>query len=174
MNIFSWLQLIFYMVVLIALAKPLGLYMSRVYQGERTFLDPVPATGRKIHLPPERCASGRGDELEDLCPRHAALQRPGTAGRVRFAAPAGLPAAQPAGLWGGYARLVLEHGRQLCHQHQLAGLRRRDHHELPDPDARPDRPEFRLGRHRHGHRHCHDPWHFAVTRPKPSAISGWT
>ncbi len=41
MNIFSWLQLIFYMVVLIALAKPLGLFMARVYQGERTFLDPV-------------------------------------------------------------------------------------------------------------------------------------
>jgi K+-transporting ATPase ATPase A chain len=41
MNIFSWLQLIFYMVVLIALAKPLGMFMARVYQGERTFLDPV-------------------------------------------------------------------------------------------------------------------------------------
>jgi len=41
MNLFSWIQLIFYMVVLIALAKPLGLFMTRVYQGERTFLDPV-------------------------------------------------------------------------------------------------------------------------------------
>ncbi|HTX90481.1 MAG TPA: potassium-transporting ATPase subunit KdpA [Anaerolineales bacterium] len=41
MNIFSWLQLIFYMVVLIALAKPLGTFMARVYQGEKTFLDPV-------------------------------------------------------------------------------------------------------------------------------------
>jgi len=41
MNIFSWLQLIFYMVVLIALTKPIGLYMTRVFQGERTFLDPV-------------------------------------------------------------------------------------------------------------------------------------
>jgi potassium-transporting ATPase potassium-binding subunit len=41
MNIFSWLQLIFYMVVLFVLVKPLGLYMTRVYQGERTFLDPV-------------------------------------------------------------------------------------------------------------------------------------
>jgi K+-transporting ATPase ATPase A chain len=41
MNIFSWFQLIFYMVVLIALAKPLGGFMARVYQGERTFLDPV-------------------------------------------------------------------------------------------------------------------------------------
>ncbi len=41
MNIYSWLQLIFYVVVLIALAKPLGTFMARVYQGERTFLDPV-------------------------------------------------------------------------------------------------------------------------------------
>jgi potassium-transporting ATPase potassium-binding subunit len=41
MNFFSWLQLIFYMVVLIALAKPLGTFMARIYQGERTFLDPV-------------------------------------------------------------------------------------------------------------------------------------
>ena len=41
MNLFSWLQLIFYMIVLIALAKPIGLYMTRVYQGERTFLYPL-------------------------------------------------------------------------------------------------------------------------------------
>jgi potassium-transporting ATPase potassium-binding subunit len=41
MNGFSWLQLIFYMLVLIALAKPLGAFMARVYQGERTFLDPL-------------------------------------------------------------------------------------------------------------------------------------
>jgi K+-transporting ATPase ATPase A chain len=41
MNLYSWLQLIFYMVVLLGLAKPLGSFMARVYQGERTFLDPV-------------------------------------------------------------------------------------------------------------------------------------
>ncbi|HUI88684.1 MAG TPA: potassium-transporting ATPase subunit KdpA [Anaerolineales bacterium] len=41
MNIFSWIQLIFYMAVLIALAKPLGSFMARVYQGQKTFLDPV-------------------------------------------------------------------------------------------------------------------------------------
>jgi K+-transporting ATPase ATPase A chain len=48
MNIFSWLQLIVYMVVLIALAKPLGLYMTRVYQGDHTFLDPVLRPVEKI------------------------------------------------------------------------------------------------------------------------------
>ncbi len=41
MNLYSWLQLIFYLVVLLALAKPLGSYMARVYQGEHTFLDRV-------------------------------------------------------------------------------------------------------------------------------------
>jgi K+-transporting ATPase ATPase A chain len=41
MNIFSWLQLIIYMVVLIALAWPLGVFMARVYQNEHTFLDPL-------------------------------------------------------------------------------------------------------------------------------------
>ena len=41
MNLYSLFQLIFYLVVLLALAKPLGSFMARVYQGERTFLDPV-------------------------------------------------------------------------------------------------------------------------------------
>jgi potassium-transporting ATPase potassium-binding subunit len=41
MNIYSWLQLIFYIVVLLLLAKPLGSFMAKVYQGEPTFLDRV-------------------------------------------------------------------------------------------------------------------------------------
>jgi K+-transporting ATPase ATPase A chain len=41
MNIYSWMQLILYIVVLLLLAWPLGIYMARVYQGEHTFLDPL-------------------------------------------------------------------------------------------------------------------------------------
>lgn len=41
MNIYSWIQVVFYLAVLILLAKPLGSFMARVYQGERTFLDPI-------------------------------------------------------------------------------------------------------------------------------------
>jgi K+-transporting ATPase ATPase A chain len=41
MNVYSWLQLILYIVVLLLLAWPLGIYMSHVYQGERTFFDPL-------------------------------------------------------------------------------------------------------------------------------------
>lgn len=41
MNLYSWLQLVLYFVILLLLVKPLGAFMARVYQGERTFLDPV-------------------------------------------------------------------------------------------------------------------------------------
>jgi K+-transporting ATPase ATPase A chain len=37
----AFLQCAFYTVVLLALAKPLGLYMANVYEGKRTFLSPV-------------------------------------------------------------------------------------------------------------------------------------
>ncbi len=39
MTTFGILQILIYLVVLIALAKPLGLFMARVYKGKRTFLD---------------------------------------------------------------------------------------------------------------------------------------
>jgi K+-transporting ATPase ATPase A chain len=38
MNIYSLIQIVLFMVVLLALAKPLGSYMAKVYQGENTFL----------------------------------------------------------------------------------------------------------------------------------------
>ena len=38
---FSWLQFAVYLLVLIALSKPLGSFIARVYQGERTFLTPM-------------------------------------------------------------------------------------------------------------------------------------
>lgn len=41
MNLFSWIQLAFYLLVLLLLVKPLGTFMAKVHQGERTFLDRV-------------------------------------------------------------------------------------------------------------------------------------
>src|SRR5262249_41399824 len=35
------LQVVLYLVVLVALAKPLGIFMANVYEGRRTFLSPV-------------------------------------------------------------------------------------------------------------------------------------
>jgi K+-transporting ATPase ATPase A chain len=41
MNLYSWIQIIGYLTVLLLLANPLGSYMAKVYQGERVFLDRV-------------------------------------------------------------------------------------------------------------------------------------
>jgi potassium-transporting ATPase potassium-binding subunit len=41
MTSYIWLQIGLYLVVLLLLVKPLGSFMAKVYQGERTFLSPV-------------------------------------------------------------------------------------------------------------------------------------
>jgi potassium-transporting ATPase potassium-binding subunit len=41
MTVIGWLQILVYFVVLLLCVKPLGSYMARVFQGERTFLSPV-------------------------------------------------------------------------------------------------------------------------------------
>ncbi len=41
MTSIGWIQIALYCAVIIALTKPLGLYMTRVFTGERTFLSPV-------------------------------------------------------------------------------------------------------------------------------------
>jgi len=41
MTINGFLQIAVYIIILVLLVKPLGLYMAHVYQGEHTFIDPV-------------------------------------------------------------------------------------------------------------------------------------
>jgi K+-transporting ATPase ATPase A chain len=41
MTVFVWLQIAIYLIVLLLLVKPLGSYMARVFQGQKTFLSPV-------------------------------------------------------------------------------------------------------------------------------------
>jgi potassium-transporting ATPase potassium-binding subunit len=44
----GWLQILFYLALLLLLAKPLGGFMARVYQGERTFLSPILAPVERL------------------------------------------------------------------------------------------------------------------------------
>jgi len=41
MTLNGWLQIVFFLALILLVTKPLGLYMARVFSGERTFLDPV-------------------------------------------------------------------------------------------------------------------------------------
>src|SRR5476649_2343290 len=41
MTAIGWIQIVLYCAIIVALAKPLGWYMTRVFNGERTFLSPL-------------------------------------------------------------------------------------------------------------------------------------
>src|SRR5438132_7435345 len=41
MTLIGWIQILLYCAIVIALVPPLGWYMTRVFNGERTFLSPV-------------------------------------------------------------------------------------------------------------------------------------
>src|SRR5450432_822162 len=41
MTIIGWIQILLYCAIIVALAKPLGWYMTRVFNGDRTFLSPI-------------------------------------------------------------------------------------------------------------------------------------
>ena len=41
MTVIGWIQILLYCAIVVALVKPLGGYMTRVFNGERTFLSPV-------------------------------------------------------------------------------------------------------------------------------------
>ena len=172
MTISGWLQIALYFVVLTALVVPLGRYMARVFEGERTFLTPV---FRPVEILLYRVAGV--DETKEqhwLTYTIAALlfNAVGFVARLCDPAAAGGPAAQSGRPVGRSRRSDLQHRRQLRHQHQLAELRRREHDELPEPDARADDPELRVGGHRYraGHR-AHSRLR-ARFDARPSAISG--
>ena len=41
MTLNGWLQILLFLAVVLAVTKPLGLFMARVFGGERTFLHPA-------------------------------------------------------------------------------------------------------------------------------------
>ncbi len=41
MTLIGWIQIVLYCAIVVALVKPLGWYMTRVFNGERTFLSPI-------------------------------------------------------------------------------------------------------------------------------------
>ncbi len=52
MTLNGLVQIMFYFIVLLGLAKPLGWYMARVYEGRACGLDRILFAGGTPHLPP--------------------------------------------------------------------------------------------------------------------------
>ena len=145
----GYLQLVLYVVVLLALAKPLGSYMARIFEGQPAVLNTVGGPFERLLY--RVCGVDPAKEMRWTQYALAML----AFNLLGALAVYGLQRLQvylpfnPQSFGGGITGLVVQYGHQLRHQHQLAGLRRRDHHELPHPDGRADRPELRVGRDRH-------------------------
>ena len=122
----GYLQLVFYVVVLIALAKPLGAYMARIYEGQPAVLNRIGAPfERLIYRAVRRRTRRRKCAGRSTPSRRSWFNLLGVLAVYALQRLQALPAAQPAEHGRGVARFVVQHRDQLRHQHQLAGLRRR-------------------------------------------------
>ena len=50
----GWFQIGLYLFVIFLVTKPLGVFMTRVFNREKTFLDPTSAARRKARLSADR------------------------------------------------------------------------------------------------------------------------
>ena len=157
MTAIGWIQILLFCAIIVALVKPLGGYMTRVFNGERTFLSPI--------LRPVEVALywiGGVDEKREqhwltYTVAHAVLSRRRLSHPLWADAAAGLTAVQPGGAIRRRRGPLVQHRDQLHHQHQLAELRRRKHDVLPRADARPHASELPVGGNRHRARGRADP-----------------
>ncbi len=54
MTINGWLQIFLFLALVLLLTKPLGIFMTRVFNREKTFLDPLLRPIERLHLSPDR------------------------------------------------------------------------------------------------------------------------
>ena len=146
----SVLQVLIFLAIVLLITKPMGLYMYRIFNGERTWLSPV-------FVPVERFFTGcvasirrrsrSGRDTSSPCWSSAWLV---CCSCISSSAPSsGSQLLQPAGFAQCRAAAGFQHRRQLHDQHQLAELRRRAGHDLPDADGRAGLSPVRLRRDRY-------------------------
>ena len=123
----GWLQIAIYCVLLVLITKPIGGYMTRVFNGDRTLLSPVLGPIERGLYRVSGVDETQEQHWVDLRGRHAGVQLRRFRRAVRVAAAAGGAAVQSAGPDRGVARSGVQHLGQLSHQHQLAVLRAGNH-----------------------------------------------
>ena len=150
MTTIGWIQILLYCAIIVAITPVLGGYMTRVFNGERTFLSPVLRPVEAVIY----WAGGVDEKREQHWLTYTVAMLLFHVGGFLIIyvsdAHAGAVAVQSGRAIGGRARSVVQYGGQLHHQHQLAELRRRKHAVLSRADARPHAPELPVG----GDRHC--------------------
>ena len=132
------LQIFLFFLVLLALTKPLGVYMARVFEGERTFLHPVVRPFERLVYK----LSGVDEAAEQHWTHYAgsllAFSLAGCLLTYLILSDTGYTAVQPAGLPGQIvdAGPRVQYGGHLHHEHELASLHAGNNRQLLLPDGR--------------------------------------
>ena len=178
MTVNGWIQILFFFGVILACTKPLGAFMHRVMEGEQPL--PLRAARMAGAARLSRVSGVDGREQRWTAYSLALLAFSFFTMLVTYAIQrlqAVLPF-NPQKLARRGSRLVLQHRRQLHHQHELAGVRRRSDHELPEPDGGPGLAQLHLRRRRDRRSPSRSPVASRATergrRTAPSATSGST
>jgi K+-transporting ATPase ATPase A chain len=129
MTLNGWIQILVFCGIVIALMKPLGGYMTRVFNGDRTLLSPVlgPIERGLYRLAePANARSSTGRPMRSRCccstlpASWCSMGCSACKASCLSTPPDGAVSPGPG----------LQHGGQLRDQHQLAELWRRKHHVL--------------------------------------------
>ena len=110
------LQIALYFLVLLALTKPLGLYMNKVFRASVRSCTAL-CGPRSCHLQTLRNRRERRAALDALRWRHSSVLGHDPAGHLRVAAHSAVAAVEPTGIGADQPRFVLQHGHELHHQH---------------------------------------------------------
>ncbi len=97
MTFFGWLTIFLFVVILSALAMPLGSYMAKVYSGERVFLSPLFAGPERLLYKVLRVDPERGQDWKSYAKEPLGLLARRVAAAVRDPAHAGRVLRSPRG-----------------------------------------------------------------------------
>ena len=75
MTVNGWLQIIVFLAVILAVTKPMGVFMARVFNRERTFLDPVLRPVERLLYRLTLVDEEHEMRWTEYAVRHAAVQR---------------------------------------------------------------------------------------------------
>ena len=136
MSLNGWLQIAVTLALVLAVVLPLGRFMARLFMGERTFLHPVLSPVERGFYRAAGIDPAREQGWFSYTMAMLVFSAAGFVSLYAILRLQGVLPFNPAGLPGCGARPGLQHGDQLCDQHQLAGLFRRKHYEQFQPDGR--------------------------------------
>ena len=175
-------QILFFFALILAITKPVGAFMSRLFEGERTFLHPILRAFGTADL---LSSAAVKEDVEQRWTQYAAsllcVQHVQLSVHLPDSAAAGHAAAEPAGLQPGGAGertamtpdLAFNTAVSFTTNTNWQSYVPANHAELLRADGGADGAELRLGRGRHRGRDRAGPRICAAGTEEPSATSGW-